>query len=131
MYIFANLKNNNMNVDMDDSENKLIDTECQLRKQQGEFGVTLIWGTCIICILVGLLPICSGAIFNNAAPEGTAAQIVLSQSYQHLIIFMSVPFIVGLTAGIVLIKSSVKHIAKSYFEAPVEDDEDSEDEDSD
>ncbi len=38
-----------------DSEDRLIDAECRLREQQGNLGVTLIWATCIVCILVGLL----------------------------------------------------------------------------
>ena len=107
-----------------DSEDRLIDAECRLREQQGNLGVSLIWGTCIVCILVGLLPIVSGGMFNEQAPNGTSAQIVLSETYLKLIISMSIPFIIGLTAGIILIKSSVKHIAKSYFDAPVDDSED-------
>lgn len=104
-------------------EKKLIETECKLREQQSELGVTLIWGTCVICILVGLLPIMSGGFFNNAAPEGTTAQIVLSDNYAKLIIVLGIVFAIGLTAGIILIKSSVKNVAKSYFENAYSEDE--------
>lgn len=96
-------------------EEKLIDTEIKLRTQQAELGVNLIWATCIICILVGFLPIASGAWFNNEAPEGTSAQIVLSETYYRLVLCLSFPFVIGLTAGIILVKSSVKHTAKSFF----------------
>ena len=96
-------------------EEKLINTEFELRKQQASLGENLIWSTCIICIILGLLPIVSGGMFNNSAPEGTTAKIILSESYAKHIIFLTVPFIIGLAAGIVLIKSSVKHIAKSFL----------------
>lgn len=98
-----------------DIEEKLITTECELRSQQGKLGENIIWGTCIVCILVGLLPLFSGALFNDKAPDGTAANIVLSENYARLIGILSIPFIIGLTSGIILIKSSIKHIANSYF----------------
>lgn len=104
-----------------DCEDRLIDAECRLRERQSNLGVSLIQGTCIVCILIGILPIVSGGMFNGQA---TCAQIVLSEPYLKLIISMSIPFIIGLTAGIILIKSSVKHIAKSYLDAPVDDSED-------
>lgn len=96
-------------------EEKLITTECELRSQQGKLGETIIWGTCIVCILVGLLPLFSGALINEEAPNGTAANIVLSENYVRLIGILSIPFIIGLTSGIILIKSSIKHIGNSYF----------------
>ena len=111
-----------------DIEEKLIKTECELRSQQGKIGITVIWGTCILCILVGILPLISGGMFNESAPNGTTANIVLSDNYSKLIISLSIPFIIGLTAGIILIKSSIKHIAKSYFATPVEDVEEEEEE---
>lgn len=107
---------------MEDSEDKLINTECELRKRQSEIGNALIYGSCIVCILVGILPIASAGL-NEDTPPGTTAQIVLSDSYLQLIVYMSIPFLIGLTAGIILLKSSVKHVAKSYFEEPVDDDE--------
>ena len=96
-------------------EEKLITTECELRSQQGKLGEGIIWGTCIVCILVGILPIFSGALVNSEAPDGPAAKIVLSENYARLISILSIPFIIGLTSGIILIKSSIKHIANSYF----------------
>lgn len=98
-------------------EEKLLTTECDLRNKQSSIGESLIWATCIICIITGLLPLASGGMFNNSAPEGATSQIILSENYTRLIAFLSIPFITGLTAGIILIKSSVKHTAKSYFEA--------------
>lgn len=103
-----------------DIEEKLITTECELRSKQAKLGESLIWCTSIVCVLVGILPLFSGALINSS-PEGTAANIILSENYSRLIIFLSVPFIIGITAGIILIKSSIKHLAKSYFDAPVED----------
>lgn len=104
-------------------EEKIVTTECTLREKQAKLGESLIWSTCIVCIGVGLLVLASGGMFNNQAPDGTTSQIILSDQFIHLIITLSIPFFIGLTAGIILIKSSIKSVAKSYFEAPVANDD--------
>lgn len=104
-------------------EEKLVTTECEFRSKQSKLGENIIWGSCIIFILLCVLPLFSGGMLNEETPKGTMANIILSENYSRLILFLSVPFIAGMTAGIILIKSSVKHIAKSYFASQVEDTE--------
>ncbi len=90
--------------------NELISTEVELRRKQGEFGQSLIVGTITTVIIVGALPFLTTLEDNNIK----WANIVVSESYIRLIVILSIPLLIGLTAGIILIKSSVKKIAESY-----------------
>lgn len=96
---------------------ELIEAEVFLKKRQSELGYTVITVTCVVCVGLGLLVIMSGGMFNEHAPEGTTAQIILSEQFAKLIAILSVPFTVGMTAGIILVKSSVKNVTRSYCDA--------------
>lgn len=96
-------------------EDKLINTECELRCKQASIGERIIWGTCIFCGILALFPVIIGGLFNYSAPDGTTAQIILSDNFTRLIIFLCIPLVIGLTAGIILVKTSVKSVAQSYF----------------
>lgn len=91
--------------------NELINTELELRKNQGKLGNSLIVGTITVVIIIGALPLISTLPDNNLR----WVDIIMSESYMRLIIILLIPLIVGLTAGIILIKSSVKNIAESYY----------------
>lgn len=91
--------------------NELINTELELRKKQGYLGHSLIVGTIISVIAIGALP-----LLSTFPDENTKwVSIIMSESYMHLIVILCIPLIIGLTAGIILIKSSVKKIAESYY----------------
>ena len=90
--------------------NELINTECELRKSQSTLGSTLITATGVGVILIGAIPLLSTMLDENVK----WANIVMSESYIRLIVILSIPLLIGLTAGIILIKSSVKKIAESY-----------------
>lgn len=96
---------------------EIVHTETYLRRRQSTLGYSVITGTIIVCLSIVLFVLFSGGIFNEQAPEGTTVQLILSEQFLKLIVILSIPFIIGLTAGIILIKASVKHIAGSYFGA--------------
>lgn len=91
--------------------NELINTELELRKAQGSIGAKLIVYTVLAVIIIGALPLISTFFDENAKLTTT----IMSESYIQLIVILSIPLIIGLTAGIILIKSSVKNFANSYF----------------
>lgn len=93
---------------------ELVSTEVFLKKQQVELGRLVIICTIAVCFGIALLAIISGGLFYENAPAGSTARIILSEQFAKLIVMLSIPFIIGLTAGIILIKTSVKHIIKSY-----------------
>lgn len=58
----------------------------------------------------------SEGMFSEAAPQGTTVKLLLSEQFARLVMVLAAIMAVALAAGIILMKSSVKHIAKSYFE---------------
>lgn len=90
--------------------NELINTELELRKKQGNLGNSLIGGTITSVIIIGALPLLSTLPDDNIK----WITIIMSESYIRLIVILCIPLIIGLIAGIILIKSSVKSIAESY-----------------
>lgn len=90
--------------------NELINTECELRTSQSNLGSLLITATVVGVILIGAMPLISTMNDENVK----WANIIMSESYIRLIVILSIPLLIGLTAGIILIKSSVKKIAESY-----------------
>lgn len=90
---------------------ELINTELELRKNQGRLGYSLIVGTITTVIIIGLIPLISTLPAHNIK----WIEIILSERYMRLIVVLLMPLIIGLTAGIILIKSSVKNIAESYY----------------
>lgn len=94
-----------------DFSNPLIDTELALRKKQGELGYTIIIITFIAIIIIGALPLLSSLEDKNTSWSA----IIMSDRYINLIVILCIPLFIGLTAGIILIKSSVKNIAQSFY----------------
>lgn len=91
--------------------NELINTELELRKAEGRIGAKLIVGTITAVIIIGGLPLAYTLLDKNAELTNT----LTSDSYLRLIVILSIPLIICLTAGIILIKSSVRKIAESYY----------------
>ncbi len=90
--------------------NELIKTECELRTSQSNLGGTLITATVVGVILIGAMPLISTMNDENVK----WANIIMSESYIRLIVILSIPLLIGLTAGIILIKSSVNKTVASY-----------------
>lgn len=113
------MRSDNSIMDKNNFLEELITTEVSLKNQQLKLGRVVITYTTVVCLGVVLLAILSGGLFNHNAPNGATAQIILSEQFAKLIVILTIPFTIGLTAGIILIKASVKHIAKSYCNAVV------------
>lgn len=99
-----------------DYNEKLIDTEISLRKYQSDLGFRIIVITGIGCMAVIFITLASGGMFSEKAPAGATAKLLLSEQFARLVMVLATIMAVALAAGIILMKSSVKHIAKSYFE---------------
>lgn len=86
----------------------LFKQEIELRKKQGELGYNFIIWTIMAVIIIGALPLVT--TLNDE--ETKWIDIIMSERYIRLIVILCIPLTVGLTAGIILIKSSIKHIIK-------------------
>lgn len=96
---------------------ELVSTETNLRRLQSKCGYSIIIGTAVVCLGIVLLVLFSGSVFNDQAPAGATAQIILSQQFVKLIVVLSIPILISLIGGIILIKASVKTITGSYWGA--------------
>lgn len=91
--------------------NELINTELELRRNQGKLGYSLIVGSITTVIIIGTLPFLT--TFSDVNIKWV--NIIMSEDYIRLIVTLCIPLIIGLITGIILIKSSVKNFANSYF----------------
>jgi hypothetical protein len=106
----------------DKEEADLLQCEKNLRTTQSNIG----WGVinCAAVVFVGIIGLAvTGPLFSEQ--KGAVSAFLVSDAFLRLLFCLLIGLVICLTAGIILIKSSLKHTIKSFY---CEDCDDSDDE---